>query len=236
MNAYSRQQEELNEAKEEKRRILKARQLKLNELLKNERVKYELELKQLRTNTANGLQGAKENVYEQMKLRAESIRSAREEDRKRVAEEKLYQHWRENNPEIRQIESRQLNEFVVDKWSDQLKEKQEALKLIENEENEYLKYLEVEKQRAADLDQELKRLKLNKEIELKEILKQQMIELRQREAESEILKREESELLQENMDLIRLSEERQRLEQKNAQEEYGRQLLRQHKQKQKERG
>jgi len=36
----------------------------------------------------------------------DSIKSAREEDRKKLAEEKLYQHWRENNPDIRQIESK----------------------------------------------------------------------------------------------------------------------------------
>ncbi len=40
---------------------------------------------------------------------------------------------------------------VTNAWSDQLKEKQEAVRLLEAEDNEYIKYLEAEKQKALNL-------------------------------------------------------------------------------------
>lgn len=226
MNAYSKQQEESDEQKEQRIKSVKDRQHKLKNLITSESLKYEQELKELRISGKDN-----SNTLDSLKNRIDMIKSAREEDRKRLAEEKLYQSWRENNPEIRQLESKQFEKYVHDTWSGQMKEKQEAVRLLEEEDNEYLKYLEAEKQKAEDLDLELKRLKLNREIELKEILKQQMIELKQKEAESEILNREESDLVQEQYEMMKLNEERDKISQANAKQEYGRALLRQHKAK-----
>ena len=44
-----------------------------------------------------------EGCLSHMKARAEDLKGAREEERKKVAQEKLYQQWRVNNPEIRQV-------------------------------------------------------------------------------------------------------------------------------------
>lgn len=68
-------------------------------------------------------------------------------------------------------------------------------------------------------------------MELKELLKQQMIELRQRDAEAEVCKREELELARQRDEIDRLLEERRQIAQRDAKEEYARQLLRQHKAK-----
>ena len=38
-----------------------------------------------------------------MKERSESLRSAREEERKQIADEKLYEHFRQNCPDIRKV-------------------------------------------------------------------------------------------------------------------------------------
>lgn len=217
MNAYMKQQDESDEQKQQRIQSVKDRQFKLKNLLMNDSLKYEQEVKELRV---NGKENS--NTLDVMKNRIDSIKSAREEDRKRLAEEKLYQRWRENNPEIRQIESKQLDKYVHDAWSDQVKEKQEAVRLLEEEDNEYFRYLEAEQQKAQDLDLELQRLKLNREIELKEILKQQMIELKQREAESEILNREEADLVQEQYEMVKLNEQREMISQANAKQEYGR--------------
>ena len=75
------------------------------------------------------------------------------------------------------------------------------------------------------------RLKLSREVELKELLKQQMIELRQREAETEVCKREELSLAKQRDEIDMLLEERRQIAQRSQKEEYGRQLLRQHKAK-----
>ena len=146
MNAYSKQQDESEEQKQQRIQSLKARQYKLKNLFVNDSVAYEIELKDLRTNGKDN-----SNSADAIKNRIENLKSAKEEDRKRLAEEKLYQAWRENNPEIRQIESKQLERHVTDAWTDQMKEKQEAVRLLEAEDNEYLKYLELEKQKAQDL-------------------------------------------------------------------------------------
>lgn len=226
MHAYTKQTEESEERKEQRREALKQRQINLKHLIQAEQKAFEEELKSLRQ---NGKENA--NTVQALKLRAEHLKSAREEDRKKLAEAKLYENWRLNNPEIRELESKKLQAHVREKWSDQLNEKREASLQLQQEKEEYLKYLEVEKQKAEDLDLELKRLKLNREVELKEILKQQMIELKQREAESEILGREEAELMKENIEMRKLNEERQKALEESSRQEYGRQLLRQHKAK-----
>ena len=124
-----------------------------------------------------------------------------------------------------------MTEFVSSKWTDQVKEKEAAREMLEKEESEYARYLAAEKQKAEDLDIELRQLKLNREVELKEVLKQQMIELKQREAESEVLNREEADLLQERRHVMQLNEQRQQLNEQNARVEHGQYLLRQHKAK-----
>jgi len=39
----------------------------------------------------------------EMKERSEALRSHREEERKQIANEKLYQHFRQNSPDIRKV-------------------------------------------------------------------------------------------------------------------------------------
>jgi hypothetical protein len=53
-----------------------------------------------------------------------------------------------------------------------------------------------------------------------------MIELKQREAESEILNREEVDLMQEQYEIIKLNEQRNIISQANARQEYGRGIIR----------
>lgn len=226
MNAYSKKHDGSEAQRIEKNKKLKDRQHQLQTLFNIESKQYAEEAKNLRI---NGIDNSKN--LESLKFKMDSIKSAREEDRKKLAEEKLYQHWRENNPDIREIESRQNVDFVKNQWTDQMKEKDEAVKLIEQENSDYAKYLEAEKQKAEDRDLELRQLKLNREVELKEILKQQMIELKQREAESEVLGREENDLMKERYEVMQLNENRKILNDQLAHQEYGQYLLRQHKAK-----
>lgn len=226
MFAYSRQQDESEEKKQQQKELLQQRRNKLKQLFANEESSLQKELKNLRLNGINN-----SNTLSSLKMKAEELKWAREKERQKIAEDKLYENWRQNNPELRELESQQLQKHVVDAWSGQINEKEQASVIEENEKLEYLKYLEAERQKAEDRDLELRRLKLNREIELKEILKQQMIELKQKEAESDVLGREEYELTQEKLRLMKINEERLRLAEKNNKQDYGRQLLRQHKAK-----
>jgi len=224
LSAFTRQQQNSAESQEDKKQRLKDRQVKLSQILTEEKSHLEEELKQLRLSGDNNA-----NTVEGLKSRADTLRSAREDNRKKIAEEKLYEHWRVNNPELRQLESRQLIEHTVGEWQNQLHDKQEERRKLQEIDSEYVKYLDSERERAIEKDIELKRLKLNRELELKEILKTQMIELKQKEAESEILKREEYELMREKVELDSMERERQDNEKRYMVKEYGRQLLRQHK-------
>ena len=58
-----------------------------------------------------------------------------------------------------------------------------------------------------------------------------MIELRQREAETEVCLREEAALVRQRDNIEQMLEERRLIVDKSRREEYGRQLLRQHKTK-----
>lgn len=106
MSAYSRIQSDPEEVKEQKRSQLKDRQYRLQLLMSEDSKRFEAELKDLRINGVD-----KSKTLDSLKYQIDSIKSAREEDRKRLAEEKMYQHWRENNPEIREIESKRMNDF-----------------------------------------------------------------------------------------------------------------------------
>ena len=103
MSAYSKQQGDPAEIKEQKRLQLKDRQFRLQMLMNEESKRFESELKDLRINGVD-----KSRTLDSLKHQIDSIKSAREEDRKRLAEEKMYQHWRQNNPEIREIESKRM--------------------------------------------------------------------------------------------------------------------------------
>jgi len=103
MSAYSKQQGDPVEIKEQKRLQLKDRQFRLQMLMNEESKRFESELKDLRINGVD-----KSRTLDSLKHQIDSIKSAREEDRKRLAEEKMYQHWRQNNPEIREIESKRM--------------------------------------------------------------------------------------------------------------------------------
>lgn len=101
MRAYSSRQAQPEQIREQKKQLLKDRQFKLQTLLRDDAKKMEQEAKEMRI---NGIDNSK--TLESLKYKIDSIKSAREEDRKKLAEEKLYQHWRENNPDIRHIESK----------------------------------------------------------------------------------------------------------------------------------
>ncbi|KAK7506009.1 hypothetical protein BaRGS_00002731 [Batillaria attramentaria] len=171
---------------------LKRRQEKLRELFLEESRSLEAELK--------GMSRQNYDRVEAMKERAEGLRSAREEKRKRIAEEKLYDHWQQNNPDIRQVQSELLKDHVIDQWSHQIEE--------------------------AEMKEEKK---LREEKELRDHLKKQMLELKQREEEAEELKYQQEILLRDQWEMERLEAERREKEEQRKRMDLGRALLHQHK-------
>ncbi|KAL4223980.1 hypothetical protein ACF0H5_017439 [Mactra antiquata] len=205
---------------EEKKKNLQRRRLKLSQMLKEERDQYEAELK--------GFSRDNYSRLDDMKDRADTLRSAREEKRKNVAQEKLYEHWRQNNPDIRRIESDQMKDYIVGSWPAQVNEKQERLESARKEKEEYEKQLEEERLEAIARDRQKMEEKIEAEKKQKEMLKSQMLEIRAREAEADMLRKEEEELEKQQWELEELEVERKQMEDRRKQQDFGRVLLRQH--------
>ncbi|KAF6025751.1 TCHP [Bugula neritina] len=174
MDAYKK-----NYEKDTKSLNMARRRSKLAALYQSERNQYEAELKGFSLDNLDRLN--------QMKERSESLRSAREEERKQVVEERLYEHFRQNCPDIRKLESEQFKSHVVDKWSDQRDEKQLAALIKQQQEDLLRNQWEIEKleeQRRLDemerKKQELGRVLLRQHTAaLKRRSKQVMEELEQ---------------------------------------------------------
>ncbi|KAI4068162.1 trichoplein keratin filament binding, partial [Homo sapiens] len=110
MHAYQREK-----MKEEKRRSLEARREKLRQLMQEEQDLLARELEELRLSM---------NLQER-RIREQhgKLKSAKEEQRKLIAEQLLYEHWKKNNPKLREMELDLHQKHVVNSWEMQKEEK-----------------------------------------------------------------------------------------------------------------
>lgn len=200
---------------------LKRRQEKLRELLFDESRELEAQLKEMSRENYDRLDAMKE--------RAEGLRSAREEKRKQIAEEKLYDHWQQNNPEMRQVQSELLKEHVTGEWSHQIEEAKQQAEEERRHKEELERKMEEERLAAIERDRQKEEEKLMAEKELRDHLKQQMLELKHREGEAEELKYQQEILLREQWEMEHLEAERQKKEEQRKRMDLGRALLHQHK-------
>ncbi|KAB1255123.1 Trichoplein keratin filament-binding protein, partial [Camelus dromedarius] len=123
MHAYQREK-----MKEEGRRRLEARRQRLRQLLLEEQDLLARELEELRLSM---------NLRERrIRERHENLKSAREEQRKLVtsrsrcpqpiAEQLLYEHWKKNDPKLREIELDLHRKHVINSWETQKEEKRQV--------------------------------------------------------------------------------------------------------------
>ncbi|XP_039361263.1 trichoplein keratin filament-binding protein isoform X2 [Mauremys reevesii] len=192
MNAYH-----CEKMKEEKKISLEQRREQLRKLLYEERELLTAELRELRLN--------KESDLNKIRERSEDLKSAREERRKKVAEELLYEHWKKNNTKLREQEATEREEKRRYENEYELA-RREALERMKQEEEK--RQLE-EKKRA-------------------EALLQQMEELKFREMEATKLKKEQDNLLKQQWELEELEEERKQMEACRKKLELGRFLRHQY--------
>ncbi|KAL8604635.1 hypothetical protein ACOMHN_013415 [Nucella lapillus] len=200
---------------------LKKRQDKLRSLLMDESRQYEAELKGMSRNNYERI--------EEMKDRAEGLKSAREEKRKQVADEKLYEHWQKNNPDIRKVQSEMMKDNAVGHWSHQQEESRLRAEDERRAKEEIEQQMEEERLAALESERQREEEKLREEFELRDHLKRQMTELRDREAEAHDLKQQHDLLLQQHWEMEKLEAKRQHKEDQRKKMDLGRALLRQHK-------
>ncbi|NWI26614.1 TCHP protein, partial [Sula dactylatra] len=138
------------------------------------------------------------------------------------AERLLYEHWKKNNAELREVESELHRKHVVEAWGDQLmqKAKQEATELEERRchENEY----EIVQREALERMRQEEEKRQLEEKEQAETLLQQIEELKLQETKATKLKKEQENLLKQQWELGNLEEERKQMEEHRKKKELGR--------------
>jgi len=161
--------------KHEKQKRLEDRKKRLSEMLLKETKKFEEELKAKRLGGAGRLL--------QMKERADELKADKETRRKEIAEQKMYEHWKQNAPELREIEADQLREHVVNSWADQVSDREENLKSARQEDRRLDAAMERERLLVLEKEKAKEEAKKREQENLAEDLKQQMEELKMREEE-----------------------------------------------------
>ncbi|XP_031193365.1 trichoplein keratin filament-binding protein isoform X2 [Mastomys coucha] len=206
--------------KEEKRKNLEIRRERLRELMLEEQDLLAAELDELKLSMSLREQRLREQHQD--------LKSAREEQRKLIAERLLYEHWRKNNPKLRELELDLHKKHVINSWATQKEEKkqQEATEKQENKrfENEYAA---ARREAEARMKAEEERRQLEGRLQA-EALHQQMEELKQKEMEATKLKKEQENLLKQRWELERLEEERKQMAALRRKTELGRFLKHQY--------
>ncbi|KAM9526349.1 trichoplein keratin filament-binding protein [Guaruba guarouba] len=145
-----------------------------------------------------------------------------EERRRKVAKQLPYEHWKENNVELREVESDLHKKQVIEAWGDQVqqKSKREATELEEKKhyENKY----ETARREALERMRQEEEKRRQEEKKQAEMLLQQIEELKLRERETTKLKKEQENLLRQQWELESLEEGRKQMEERRKKRELGR--------------
>ncbi|EHB04763.1 Trichoplein keratin filament-binding protein [Heterocephalus glaber] len=215
MHAYQREK-----MKEEKRKSLQARRERLRQLMLEEQDLLVRELEELRLSMSLRERRIRE--------RHGNLKSAREEQRKLTAERLLYEHWKQNNPKLREIEMDLHRKHVVNSWETQKEEKKQQEATEERENKRYENEYEVARREAMErMRAEEERRQLEDKLQAEALL-QQMEELKLKEMEATKLKKEQENLLKQQWELERLEEERKQMAALRQRAELGRFLRHQY--------
>lgn len=215
MHAYQREK-----MKEEKRKHLEARRERLQQLLLEEQDLMARELEELRLSM---------NLRERrIRERHGNLKSAREEQRKLIAEQLLYEHWKKNDPKLREIESDLHKKHVINSWETQKEEKKQQEATEEEENKRYENEYEMARREALErIKAEEERRQLEDKLQAEALL-QQMKELKVKEMEATKLKKEQENLLKQQWELEKLEEERKQIAAFQQKAELGRFLRHQY--------
>uniref|UniRef100_F6SVU9 Trichoplein keratin filament-binding protein n=1 Tax=Monodelphis domestica TaxID=13616 RepID=F6SVU9_MONDO len=215
MQAYEEQK-----LREEKKKSLTERQRRLCKLLAEEKSQFAEELKQKRLDLALRESDVRE--------RSAKLKSARELERKMVAEQLLYEHWKKSDPRFRQIESDLHKKHVIDTWETQLSERKQQETANKEEQRRFENQYEIARREALErMKQEEEKRHLEGRQQAEALL-QQMEELKLKEMEATKLKKEQENLLKQQWELGLLEEKRKNMEEYRKKAELGRFLRHQY--------
>jgi len=145
-----------------------------------------------------------------------------------IAEQLLYEHWKKNNPKLREIESALHKEHVINSWKMQKEEKKQQEATREEENKRYENEHERARREALErMKAEEERRQLEGKLQAESLL-QQMEELKLKEKEATKLKKEQENLLKQRWELERLEEGRKQMAAFRQKAELGRFLRHQY--------
>ncbi|CAG9767871.1 unnamed protein product [Ceutorhynchus assimilis] len=207
--------------KKDKEELLEKRREKLRKQLEQEENTYQIELMVSQNLKIQQKPFTEEIPTKLLKDVNSEIKLKENEAKKREAELKLYHQWRNNNPVVRQIESRYRWKDLKLTWLDQQIEKRMEKEREEKENKRIIKEQEERLKFEKEQEQKFEKKIREKQVELKEQLDKQIEDLKSKQIISNELKCKELEELKykdQFDELIKKSEleEKRRLAKENA--------------------
>ncbi|XP_035022930.1 trichoplein keratin filament-binding protein [Hippoglossus stenolepis] len=215
MSSYHKQR-----VKEEKQAGLERRRNLLRAMLQKEQDQLEAELREVVPDRGT--------LASQLVHKTEVLRTARDERRKKLAQELLREHWKINNPELREVESALHKDHVVSRWQEQISEKTQHEVAEQEETRRFENEYERTRKEALERIKQVEEKRKAEERKRGEELCKQMEELKLREEEATRLKKEQEALLVQQWELENLEEERRKVEERRKKSEMGYFLIRQY--------
>lgn len=227
-NSYYDQVENLNknlrQESEHQKRLCERRE-KLTNLLLQEKIQHEVEMKELSAKRSGKLTPDTSAVYD---IPTESLEKVNielyrrhQESLRRQAELKQHQAWKANHPTLMEFSRKLHNNFVQRSWIDQILEKQKEREKEEREkaaeELERLRQIRAEQEK----EREEKEQKKKEVLQLKEELKKQMELLRLEQEKCDRLKLEEEREYQLQREVDEILAQRELEQKKRRNREYG---------------
>eukprot|EP00111_Clytia_hemisphaerica_P021086 TCONS_00062134-protein len=210
------------ESKESSLNNLEYRRDKLRSLIYSEDEKYRKEIQSLRGNRYSSTEAMQEKL--------DALAAAKETKRKKEADEKLYEHWRQNEPRLRELESKRIEKNALGQWENQIQKKEEVIKTNFETQRKLDNYLKEENLRAQAEEIKKEEARKMKARMLAEEQQQQITELKRKESEADFLRGEEQKLI-ENEQLLEKTEAKRKLfDEQRKRQDYGMVLIRQYKQ------
>ncbi|TNN06443.1 Trichoplein keratin filament-binding protein isoform 1 [Schistosoma japonicum] len=163
-----------------------------------------------------------------MLIRSTALKQARDSEKAKMAENLLTEHFRKNNPDLREMFRAADQNGTIDRWKcqlNELKEQKQSEKLDQIVHGEMESDAKLYEEKQAE-EMELQRLQA-REKHL-EYLRKQLDELHSRENKAKQLIEKEKCLINQLVKLDQLENQRRLIEEKCQRELYGRELLHQH--------
>ncbi|XP_072290184.1 trichoplein keratin filament-binding protein [Eucyclogobius newberryi] len=215
MSAYHKQKLE-----EEKRISLEKRRARLSAMLQEEQNCLEAELRKVVPDNST--------LTSQLAQKTAELRTAREETRRQVADVLLKEHWKKNNPDLRELESTLHKDHVIKQWKEQIIDKREQKVAEQEEKRRFENEYESARREALERIRQEEERKKAEDLKRAEELRKQMEELKLREEEATHLKKEQEALLAQQWELEKIEEERRRAEEWKKKSETRHFLIRQY--------